>query len=190
MNASSSTGPRTAEGKRIVAGNARRHGATSATDPEVTERVLRIILDAPEPTLGDAMFGERRMQVALRLAAAEARALQTETAARRTPIEAPECTAQDTLLRCLLEVPSDTPGLRGIATEVLEGALQEQAARRTAFEREKRLARRYVSEARAELRKARAAWIEHLVEERAPCPAETAKSDFPKQTKNSTISRS
>ena len=57
-NAQKSTGPKTAEGKAIVAGNARQHGATARPDPGSVAAWLAIILDRPEITPGDLLPGE------------------------------------------------------------------------------------------------------------------------------------
>lgn len=71
-NAQKSTGPKTAAGKAIVAGNARRHGATGRPAPESVATWLRIILDQPDITSGDLLRQDDRGMRALALAAAEA----------------------------------------------------------------------------------------------------------------------
>jgi hypothetical protein len=81
-NAQKSTGPRTVEGKAIVAGNARRHGATGRPDLESVARWLAVILDRPEITPADLMPEEEVGYRALALAEAEARLSSAERALR------------------------------------------------------------------------------------------------------------
>lgn len=79
-NAQKSTGPRTVEGKAIVAGNARRHGATARPDRESVALWLAVILDRPDITSADLMPEEEVSYRARALAEAEVRLLSAERA--------------------------------------------------------------------------------------------------------------
>lgn len=81
-NAEKSTGPRTVEGKAIVAGNARRHGATGRPDAESVARWLAVILDRPEITPADLMPEDEAGYRARALAEAEVRLLSADLALR------------------------------------------------------------------------------------------------------------
>ena len=54
-NAQNSTGPKTAKGKAVVAGNARKHGVTGRPDPDRIQKWLAIILNQPNISLADLM---------------------------------------------------------------------------------------------------------------------------------------
>lgn len=71
-NARKSTGPKTRAGKAVVAGNARRHGATGRPAPESVATWLRIILDQPDITPGNLLPPNERGMRALALAETEA----------------------------------------------------------------------------------------------------------------------
>ena len=72
-NAAKSTGPRTKAGKTVAAGNARRHGLTSAPSMELVRGWLKVILDTPDvPSQIDLQRTERG-RLAFRLALAQAR---------------------------------------------------------------------------------------------------------------------
>jgi hypothetical protein len=81
-NAQKSTGPRTAEGKAIVAGNARSHGATGRPDRESVTLWLAVILDRPAITPADLMPEDEVSYRARALAEAEVRLLSAERALR------------------------------------------------------------------------------------------------------------
>lgn len=70
-NATKSTGPKTAQGKAVVAGNARRHGATARPAPAAVATWLRIILDDPDITAKARVPTDARGYRALMLAQAE-----------------------------------------------------------------------------------------------------------------------
>jgi hypothetical protein len=70
------------EGKAIVAGNARRHGATGRPDRESVALWLAVILDRPDITAADLMPEEEVSYRARALAEAEVRLLSTERALR------------------------------------------------------------------------------------------------------------
>jgi len=164
-NAQRSTGPKTAEGKAIVAGNARQHGATARPDPGSVAAWLAIILDRPEITPGDLLPGDDAGYRALALAEAEVRVVATEAALREfeAGVEEPS-EAQQELRRCkeLIAHELRQDGVTG--REKLSGLAL--LTRITKFERDEtvergrrhRLLRRYVREARSERRKAFAAW--------------------------------
>ncbi len=71
LNAQKSTGPKTASGKAVVAGNARRHGVTARPDPDTIATWVRIILDDPDITAEALLPTNERGVRALLLAQAE-----------------------------------------------------------------------------------------------------------------------
>ena len=159
-NAGHSTGPRTAAGKAIVAQNARVHGATGRPDPGRVGTWLRVILDAPNLSLGAVLGDDPRMRAALALAEAEVR---VETAERgwREAIQPNGVT--DAFVAALLREA------RGATHEEMQelimarlNQLEAQAADPRHLERRQRLAARYLREARARHRRAFAAWIAAL----------------------------
>ena len=82
VNAQKSTGPKTAHGKAVVAGNARRHGATAQPDPELVATWLGIILDDPDITPKALMPTDERGFRALMLAQAEVQLITAKNAHR------------------------------------------------------------------------------------------------------------
>lgn len=81
-NASKSTGPKTVQGKAVVAGNARRHGATARPDPAAVATWLRIILDDPDITAKALVPTDARGYRALMLAQAEVQLVTATNALR------------------------------------------------------------------------------------------------------------
>ncbi len=82
VNAQKSTGPKTASGKAVVAGNARRHGATARPDPDTVATWIRIILDDPEITAEALLPINERGARALLLAQAEVQLVTAKRALR------------------------------------------------------------------------------------------------------------
>lgn len=72
-NATKSTGPRTAEGKAIIEGKARRNGATERAGLARVAAWLAIILDKSDPSSSELLPFSDRAHRALALAKAEAR---------------------------------------------------------------------------------------------------------------------
>lgn len=81
-NAAKSTGPKTEQGKAVVAGNARRHGATARPDPAAVATWLRIILDDPDITAEAFVPTDARGYRALMLAQAEVQLVTATNALR------------------------------------------------------------------------------------------------------------
>ncbi|WP_141134960.1 hypothetical protein [Tropicimonas sediminicola] len=79
-NAQKSTGPRTAQGRAIVSGNARKHGATARADPTSVAAWARIILNNPDLDPGDILKGDKRVAAAMALAEAEVRLCSAQAA--------------------------------------------------------------------------------------------------------------
>jgi hypothetical protein len=81
-NAQKSKGPRTVEGRGIVVGNARRHGATLRPDRESVSFWLAVILDRPEIKPAELIPEDEGSYRARALAKAEARLISTKRALR------------------------------------------------------------------------------------------------------------
>ena len=164
-NAKKSTGPTTSEGKAIVAGNARRHGATGRPDPGNVAAWLSVILDRPEITPADLTPGDEAGYRALALAEAEARLVAADAALRA--FEAgdadPDETTQDLreMAGLIMEELAETGGTK---KEVRSGlSLLRRLVRLEAEDtapggKRHRLLRRYLREARAGRRHAFEAW--------------------------------
>lgn len=165
-NARKSTGPKTAEGRAAVAGNARRHGATARPDQESVATWLAIILDRPEITPDDLLPGDEIGYRALALAEAEVRVVATEMALREFEVgrEEPSESLKD--LGWCREMIVDELILDGGSEKEIKSAFS--LLRRIARVEERdtlpggkrnRLLQRYVREARAQRRRAFAAWV-------------------------------
>jgi hypothetical protein len=164
-NAGHSTGPRTAAGKEIVAQNARVHGATGKPDHGRVTTWLRVILDAPDLSLGEALGDDPRMRAALALAVAEARVETAERGWHKAMTLQPngDWDADPVLAALRREVEGATTDeqiqeLLAIGLRHLE--VQAMDPRR--IEARQRLAERYLREARAQRRRAFSAWIAAL----------------------------
>ena len=164
-NAKKSTGPTTSEGKAIVAGNARRHGATARPDPGNVAAWLSVILDRPGITPRDLMPGDEAGYRALALAEAEARLVAAERALRNFEAgeETPDETTQDLRVMAGL-IMGELAETGGTKKEVRSGlSLLRRIVRLEAEDtapggKRHRLLRRYVREARAGRRHAFEAW--------------------------------
>ncbi len=82
-NSQKSTGPRTALGKSIVAGNARRHGATAQPDPKGVAVWLAIIRNEPDIAPNALLPDDERGYRAVELAQAEVRLVAAQEAMRQ-----------------------------------------------------------------------------------------------------------
>lgn len=151
--------------KAVVAGNARRHGATARPDPTSVAAWLAIILDRPEITPGDLLPGDEIGYRALALAEAEARVVATETALRdfEAGREEPSKGLKD--LRWCREMIVDELILDGgtmkeikSAFSLLRRIMKLEDRDTLPGGRRHRLLQRYAREARSERRKAFAAW--------------------------------
>lgn len=164
-NARKSTGPRTARGKAIVAGNARRHGATARPDPESIATWLAIILDRPAITPADVMPGDEAGYRALALAEAEVRQVMAERALLEFEAgrEAPEEPVTDSparaarILEALMAHGATASAVKAAFSQRTRIARAE-AGERPRCTRRHRLLRRYLREARSRRRRAFAAW--------------------------------
>lgn len=180
-NASKSTGPKTSEGKAVVAGNARRHGATGRPNPESVAAWLSIILDNPDVTIADLMPQDDASYRALVLAEAEARYVAAETAllefdgGHAAPmiktVRVPEFTEEDADLNENLEVleqmREDTSydlGRRRKADALIKEVATSPLSRVTYHDQDdqRRLLNRYLSEARSRRRRAFENWAATL----------------------------
>lgn len=197
-NARKSTGPRTERGKAIVAGNARRHGVTGRPDPGRVAAWLALILDRPEVTPMDFAPDDEVGYRALALAEAEARRVAAEQAlmdfeAGCAPpvlnhlIKIPdpalftELDDEVSEMKIMLEMEDCTRTERRQAERLFDRLTRMKGpkARDMTFHGQHRLLWRYLSEARAQRRKAFAAWAE------ARAAAQPSKPDAPIDRPNS-----
>ncbi len=166
-NAQKSTGPKTAAGKAIVSGNARRHGATSRPDPESVATWLAIILDDPDILAGAPIPSDDRGFRALALAEAEARQVAAERALlefERGEAEPSESLQDLRQYAELIREDIDEGGLPerkvrsgyGLLMRIAQWDLHETQP----GGRHHRRLQRYLREARSRKRRALQAWIE------------------------------
>ena len=150
------TGPRTAAGKAKSSKNALKHGLNTAPRPEDVFKWFNLILNNPEGAFEEPNFGDKRRDLALRLAIAEAcyhRALYlVEAPAHKA---SPGRQLHNELLSYLYDLimvadPDDADELK-LGAAVLK--VFDKAACR-----EQRLYKRYLGEARAQRAKALRAW--------------------------------
>jgi hypothetical protein len=167
-------GPITAEGKAISSQNARRHGLSAEPDAELVAAWFNAILDHGEDAYEEPNASDPRRDAALRLAIAEARyhrALQKVDTHYTEPNSAQQVANKlladvrlvlDGMPRKISEGPADPFDL-----EYTEFGLRQLERLMVVVGRERRLYRRYFSEARAQRKKALRAWCafnrgEHL----------------------------
>jgi hypothetical protein len=155
------------EGKAIVAGNARRHGATVRPDRESVARWLAVILDRPEIRLADLMPEEEVSYRARARALAEAevrlisaeRALREFEAGTAEPIKAQghsELTPEDIL--AMLDRNDVTKIEIETGLSLLKQIGQARVQETRSIGDQHRLLQRYFREARAQRRSAFEAW--------------------------------
>ena len=161
-NAGHSIGPRTAAGKAIVAQNARVHGATGQPDPGRVATWLRVILDAPDLSLGEVLGDDPRMRAALALAEAEVRVETAERGWREAMTHQPYGDTDSFVAALLREARGATPEEIQELIMVRLRQLEAQAMDPRRLERRQRLAERYLREARAQRRRAFSSWIAAL----------------------------
>jgi hypothetical protein len=160
-NARKSTGPKTARGKAAVAGNARKHGATSPPDPESVVAWLAIIRDDPAITAQDLVPQDDLGFCGLALAQAEAKLAQTERALRdHEADDSDPLVPQDALHEaCQHMMQAITQGRNSAhGAELLRAMMPRLQLQSLKNDLHRRL-KRYVAEARAQRRKALKAWI-------------------------------
>jgi len=159
------TGPVTAAGKAISAQNARRHGLSAEPAADLVRAWFNVILDNPGDTYEEPNADTPRRELALRLAIAEARyhraldKLETHaTKQNSAQVWANEFRGiMHQEIACLVHEGRDgRPNLT--ALEYANSALWRMERLSRDVERERRLYRRYLGEARAQRRKALRAW--------------------------------
>jgi hypothetical protein len=160
-NARQSTGPKSACGKAVVAGNARKHGATARPDPESIELWLAIIMDDPEITTRGFVPLDDLGFKGLALAHAEAKLATTERALQgfHTARTYPRGLEEETLeamqqFLVAFKQPTNIPR----DAQFLD-TRPRSATRQDAKDDVPRNLKRYAAEARAQKRKALKAWI-------------------------------
>lgn len=161
-NAKKSTGPKTSEGKKVVASNARKHGATARPDAEGIATWLAIIRDKPDILPQDMLPNQDFSYRAVALAEAEVRLVMAQRALIDFEVAIEEKN---------LALTSSTEEALSIAGQELTGKLawskvqlafrflrhkaqQDKAQRKR---KRGRLLKRYLSEAKSKRRKAFAA---------------------------------
>jgi hypothetical protein len=159
------TGPVTAAGKAISAQNARRHGLSAEPAADLIRAWFNVILDNPGDTYEEPNADTPRREVALRLAIAEARyhraldKLETHaTKQNSAQLRADEFRGimRQEIASLVHEGRHGRPNLT--ALEYAISALRRMECLSRDVERERRLYRRYLGEARAQRRKALRAW--------------------------------
>ncbi|MGJ8561886.1 MAG: hypothetical protein ACSHX3_16855 [Litorimonas sp.] len=164
LNAQKSTGPKTARGKAIVAGNARRHGATARPDPELVATWLRIILDDPEIAPNALIPNDELGFRALTLAQAEARLVTAERSLRDFEAGMPwflrmgKRFSFNDYIDARASGELSPPDMTLTQSEVYQ-LIQATKKEYQAAERGQRLLKRYLGEARTQRRKAFSAWV-------------------------------
>lgn len=193
-NARKSTGPRTAQGKAVVASNARRHGATARPAPESVAAWFAIIHDAPEISTGDLLPGDDRGIRALALAQAEARLVASERALR--VFEAGEEEISDDWLELEIDVMAITARLesgemaawlRPTARRLVREKRREQFSMTQPGGKRHKLLKRYLSEARSGRKRAFRDWLAFESAGGDAGPALAENRDLPKQSQFSTL---
>ncbi|WP_416898604.1 MAG: hypothetical protein ACMVY4_02395 [Minwuia sp.] len=164
-NAQKSTGPRTAAGEAVVAGNARRHGATARPDPEAVDTWLALILDKPDISASDLLPGDEVDFRALALAEAEVRVARCEQALVDFEAGRPEIgdDVQNVInagfkIREEIEIHGSSPKELRSANVLLRRIERMTAKDLLPGGRQHRLLIRYLREARARHRRAFAAF--------------------------------
>lgn len=159
------TGPVTAAGKAISAQNARRHGLSAEPAADLVRAWFNVILDNPGDTYEEPDADTPRREAALRLAIAEARyhraldKLQTHAAEQNSAqMRADEFRGiMRHEMACLVDEGRDgRPNLA--ALDYAGSALHHLEHLSWDVERERRLYRRYLGEARSQRRRAQRAW--------------------------------
>ena len=159
------TGPVTAAGKAISAQNARRHGLSAEPAADLASAWFNVILDNSGHTYEEPNADTPRREAALRLAIAEARyhraldKLQTHSTKQNSAqVRANEFRGiMHQEIACLVHEGRDgRPNLA--ALDYASSALRRMERLSQDVERERRLYRRYLGEARAQRMKALRAW--------------------------------
>jgi hypothetical protein len=177
-NAQKSTGPKTARGKAVVAGNARKHGVTGRPDPDCIQAWLAIILNQPDIGLADLMPDDDRGTCALVLAEAEVRLAVVEDALRASknePYDVPKTIfaqykeSEDILQLAEELMAFEQTSKRGFRINI-RIVNDKYGARTTGVslrENRSRILLRYLAEAKSRRRRAFAAWIAMEAHEKA-----------------------
>lgn len=152
-NASKSTGPRTEEGRRVSAQNARRHGLRATVDEELTLEFLDMLRDNFGWTDIDAIPSS-----AIDLATAEARRRLVCGAAQEVTIEMRSPTnEQRQLMAVMRQMLTDGRSMEVFDVALVHIGLTEGRVLRLD------LAERYVSEAEANVSRKRRALVAEVV---------------------------
>ena len=178
-NAQKSTGPKTADGKAVVAGNAKKHGVTGRPDPDRLRAWLGVILGRAQIGPADLIPSDDYGLRALALAEAEAR-LAAVQEAMRVLVKETVSTAPVTMAALVAEA-EDVAALAyemiAFAGDVKQGfrtnirIVNDKHGARTVgmtpYENRVRIMTRYLAEAQARRRRAFAAWIAVQEDEKA-----------------------
>ena len=159
------TGPVTAAGKAISAQNARRHGLSAEPAADLIRAWFNVILDNPGDTYEEPNADTPRREVALRLAIAEARYHRARDKLETHAAEQNSARVRAGKFRVIMHqeiaslVDEGRDGRPNLAAlEYASSALRRMEHLSRDVERERRLYRRYLGEARAQRTKALRAW--------------------------------
>lgn len=202
-NAQKSTGPKSAAGKAVVAGNARKHGVTGRPDPQMLRKWLAVILNQPEIAVDDLSPGDTRGFLALALAEAEVRLETVEEALAAVQDDgSPDPQSMAGLCKDIADVRALTEEMLDFASPLQKGfsinlrVVNDRygARMKGASLRKHRLKvlQRYRAEARSRRRRAFWAWTAHerrantareqQFPETKPMVGPGYWADFPKQS--------
>mgnify|MGYP001089534696 CR=1 FL=1 len=194
VNAQKSTGPKSAHGKAVVAGNAKKHGVTGRPDPDRLRAWLGVILGRAQIGPADLMPSDDYGLRALALAEAETRLVAVQEAmqalTQETVSTAPATMAA--LVADAEDVAALTHEMIAFTGDVKQGfrtnirIVNDKRGARTVgmtpYENRIRIMTRYLAEAQARRRRAFAAWI--AVQEEEAARQIAMNGAFPKQSQS------
>ncbi|NQZ73819.1 MAG: hypothetical protein HRT60_12195 [Dinoroseobacter sp.] len=164
-NAQKSTGPKTAQGKAVVAKNARKHGVTGQLDPSSIAAWLAVILDTPELSATALIPRDEVGVKALMLAQAEVRLVRAEQAlhdfeaGQETPSEiVTELRRFRDMILDELAVEPGTKREQRQAFSLIRRMVKVELEETAIGGKRHCLLKRYAREARAQRRKALQSW--------------------------------
>ena len=178
-NAQKSTGPKTADGKAVVAGNAKKHGVTGRPDPDRLRAWLGVILGHAQIGAADLIPSDDYGLRALALAEAEARLVSVQEA--MWALEEKRVSTAPVTMAALVADAEDVAALthemiaftgavkQGFRTDIriVNDKHGARTVGMTPYENRVRIMTRYLAEAQSHRRRAFSAWIAVQEEEKA-----------------------